>query len=118
MSASRSEYEGGPQAELASQFAAEIARRQHKVGDGASEEGSSNRGRADENTSGIREIVLDDNGEPTSIPRRPAPPPSSSNANELSELIRSPSFFFGFLLSVGSLILLLAIAGADSAASA
>jgi hypothetical protein len=79
--------------ELAAQFAAEQRRRKQQP------------------SSGIREVVLDQNGQPISIPRRSAPTPAEPQRFSPSGLI------FGGLLTAGSLALLLAISAADSAAS-
>ena len=89
---------------LAASFAAETARR-------ATTEGGSGGG------TGIREIVLNERGEPIAIPRRPAPPPSFSVKEEAADLVRTPGFLFGGLLTAGAALLLVAIASADSAAS-
>ena len=70
----------------------------------------------DEPFNGIKEIVLDSEGNPRAIPRRPAPPPASSDET-IRDLLRSPFFLFGSLVSAASLVLLLAIAQADANAS-
>ena len=103
--------DGGDQL-LASQFASEVLRRQQ-------EDEACNGGDGDgrEPFAGIREIVLDGEGVPTAIPRRPAPPPSSSMEGELRQLILNPQFLLGSVFALGSLVLLLAIANADAAAS-
>jgi hypothetical protein len=97
--------------DLASLFASEASRRK------AANERSTAPGPVLGDSSTIREIVLDDMGRPVSIPRRPAPPPGITASGELGQLLRSPSFAFGCILAVGSTVLLVAIAAADSAAS-
>ena len=87
-------------------FAAEARRRQAE----AREQGASD----EEPFRGIREIVLDESGRPIAIERRPAPAPSFDMRSQLADLISSPSFLFGVLISVASVVLLLAIAGADA----
>jgi hypothetical protein len=67
---------------------------------------------AEEAFSGIKEIVLDSDGKPLAIPRRP-PPPASTQREEVAGLLDNPLFYFGVAISVGSLALLLAIAAAD-----
>ena len=64
----------------------------------------------------VREIVLDSDGRPRSIPRRPAPPPANFQADAIEDLVQNPQFFFGVFIALGSLVLLLAIAAADDAA--
>ena len=65
---------------------------------------------------GIREVVLDAEGNAKAIPRRP-PPQTSTQRDEISALFQSPQFLLGVAFSLGSLLLLLAIAQADAAAS-
>ena len=66
---------------------------------------------------GIREIVLDDDGRPQAIPRRPAPAPDNFAAEGLASLPSNPQFLLGVLVFVGGLALLLAIGQADMEAS-
>ena len=66
---------------------------------------------------GIKEIVLDDSGRPTSIPRRPPPSPGITAQGEIQELLYSPSFLFGSIAAVASALILLAIFQADMDAS-
>ena len=100
--------------DLASEFAAEQRRR---------EQASENRNDREpaepepEPFSGIREIVLNEQGKPVSIPRRQPPPPSTSMSSTVGDLVRSPPFFLGVVASIGVLVLLLAISAADSDAS-
>ena len=101
-------------ASLAAQFAAERARRaanpqQQPDADAAATP-------KDEPFSGIKEVVLDGEGRPQAIPKRPPPPPSTSQTDEIKMLVQNPLFAFGSLLSLGSAVLLLAIAAADDAA--
>ena len=98
-------------------FAAEARRRQAEAREqGASDEAEAReQGASDEEPfRGIREIVLDESGRPIAIERRPAPAPSFDMRSQLADLISSPSFLFGVLISVASVVLLLAIAGADA----
>ena len=62
---------------------------------------------------GVREIVLDREGNPMSIPKRPAPPPASTD--DVQAIVTS-LFALGVLLSLGSAVLLFAIAVADAGA--
>ena len=100
---------------LAAAFAKEAAKRASSSSQPASSSGTPSA--ADEPFTGIKEIILDKNGSPTAIPRRPAPPPASTQADEVKDLLQSPSFLFGSLVSIASLVLLLAIAQADANAS-
>ena len=93
-------------ADLAAEFVAEQRKRMQ---DEASKQ---------EPFNGIREIVLDENGAPKAIPRRPAPPPGTSQSEEVRDLFGRPEFLAGVLVSFASLVLFLAIAAADSAANA
>ena len=103
--------------DLAAEFAAEQRRRELRPTEAAiKEEPDEETPRSDEPFTGIKEIVLGDDGRPRAIPRRPAPPPAATQQEEVAELLQSPLFFFGTAMSVGALGLLLAIAGADSAA--
>ena len=95
-------------------FAAELRRRQAAAGTGAAAAGGGSEG--EETFSGIREIVLDKEGNPMSIPKRDAPPPATTMSDEVTDLLTSPLFAFGVLISLGSLVLILAIAAADSSA--
>jgi hypothetical protein len=101
---------------LASAFAKEAAKRAQQQA--AQPSGSDKPATAaDQPFTGIKEIVLDRDGKAMAIPRRPAPPPSTTQADEVKGLLQSPSFLFGSLVSVASLVLLLAIAQADANAS-
>ena len=100
---------------LASAFAKEAAKRAQQSSSAAQPSGGMPS--PNEPFSGIKEIVLDQNGSPMAIPRRPAPPPASTQADEVKDLLQSPSFLFGSLVSIASLVLLLAIAQADANAS-
>lgn len=97
--------------DLASQFAKEAARRQQEQKTSPPPQDGA------EPFSGIKEVILDSDGTPRAIPRRPAPPPASTQADEVKGLVQSPFFIFGSLLSVASLALLLLIAQADANAS-
>lgn len=101
--------------DLAAQFAAEAAKRKSQP---PSESEPPSENGQPSTFSGIREIVLDENGDAQSIPRRPPPPPGMTQQDSVNDLLQSPSFLFGVLISVASLFVLLAIAGADAAASA
>lgn len=96
--------------DLAAEFAAEARARQAKAAPeaAAGQEGP---------FSGIREIVLDEAGKPKAVPRRAPPPPGTTMREEVGGLAATPGFVFGSLLTIGAAGLLLAIAGADSAAS-
>ena len=100
--------------DLAKEFAREASRRRDAASKGAAKPESS---ASEAPYTGIREIVLDDAGKPKAIPRRPPPPPASTMGDEVRDLTTNPQFLFGVLISAGSLVLLLAIAGADQAAS-
>ena len=92
--------------DLASQFAAEQRRRQTeppKPPEPPSERTE------------VREIIIDADGKPQSIPKRPAPPPANFAADGAADLVQNPQFFFGVFIAMGSLVLLLAIAAADNA---
>ena len=103
---------------LASAFAKEAAKRaQQQAVQPASSDTPTNGDAADQPFTGIKEVVLDQDGKAMAIPRRPAPPPSSTQADEVKDLLQSPSFLFGSLVSIASLVLLLAIAQADANAS-
>ena len=65
---------------------------------------------------GIREIVLDKDGNPMSIPRRPAPPPATTIADDVQTILTSPLFALGVIFSLGSAALLFAISLADAGA--
>ena len=71
---------------------------------------------SDEPFTGVREVILDGDGNARSIPKRP-PPPAPTQSGQVVDLVQNPLFYFGVLISLGSLGLLLAIAAADSAAS-
>ena len=84
---------------------------------GSDGEGGGSRAGEGEPFSGIKEIVLDDAGRPMAIPRRPAPPPSTTVQGELNELVMNPLFLVGCAFVIGGLGLLIVIAQADAAAS-
>ena len=65
---------------------------------------------------GVREVVLDREGNPMSIPKRRPPPPASSMADDVEAIVTSPLFALGVLLSLGSAALLFAISLADAGA--
>ena len=98
--------------DLAKEFAAELANRRQS---GFAEEAAPKEG--ERSFSGVREIILNEEGQPVSIPKRP-PPAADTQSNAVGQLLSSPQFLFGALISIGSLVLLLMIAAADSAASA
>ena len=63
--------------------------------------------------------MLDSDGTPKAIPKRAPPPPADTledNAASVRSLFSSPEFLLGTVISLGSVILLLAIANADAAA--
>ena len=102
---------------LERRFASELARRQaggmKPVTGGELETGS------DEPFRGVREVVLDSDGTPKAIPKRAPPPPADTledNAASVRSLFSTPEFLLGTVISLGSVILLLAIANADAAA--
>ena len=70
---------------------------------------------------GVREIVLDADGNPQSIPKR-APPErpdfAAERAADMRAIASSPLFRGGVLASIGAAVVLLLIANADAAASA
>lgn len=99
----------GDDGELARAFSDEVSRRQPSS--------DAVRKKASPPFTGIREIVLDSAGRPTSIPRRPAPLPSGSAAGALNDLVRTPAFALGTFSLVSVAVLLGWIASADSAAS-
>ena len=99
--------------DLEKSFAAELARRQQSEGAGsAAPDGAKP---APEPFTGIREIVIDEQGNAKAVEKRPPPPPGGGIAVDIGMLIRSPAFLFGTVLSVGSLLLLLLISAADEA---
>ena len=99
--------------DLEKSFAAELARRQQSEGAGsAAPDGAKP---APEPFTGIREIVIDEQGNAKAVEKRPPPPPGGGIAVDIGMLIRSPAFLFGTVLSVGSLVLLLLISAADEA---
>ena len=100
---------------LSAQFAAERARREQAGNIGVPSEEVLDLPEA-EPFSGIKEIVLDDAGNPIAIPKRPPPKSFATPQQELKMLITNPLFAFGVLATVGSIVLILAIAGADDAA--
>ena len=102
--------------DLAAQFAREAAKRKAQP-QPDNEPPPSENGPPSE-FSGIREIVLDESGNAKSIPRRPPPPPGMTQQDSVNDLLQSPSFLFGVLISVASAGIFIAIAGADAAASA
>ena len=104
--------------ELEQNFAAELARRRSGVSGPPSPDSRapSSPDSEREPFTGIQEIVLDDQGRPQAVPRRPPPPPASTIAADIAELFRSPEFVLGTVLSVGSLVLILLISSADAGA--
>ena len=105
--------------ELAKQFAEELANRRRQDDDqGSSSDDAAPPPPTEEPFTGIREVILNSEGQPVSIPRRPAPPPARTQRDETMDLVRSPGFIFGTLISLASFGLFLVIAAADSAASA
>ena len=71
---------------------------------------------ATEPFSGIKEIVLDASGNPKAIPRRPPPVAAATPRDEIAALVENPLFAFGVVATLGSFLLLFAIAAADDAA--
>ena len=94
---------------LATAFARERLRRELMA---TSKETTEDSRQPEEPFSGIKEIVLAD-GKPMAIPRRPVPPPATTMQGEIVDLTSSPLFLFGCVISLGSLVLILAIAQAD-----
>ena len=102
---------------LAGDFAAELRKRQAALANPTSEPANPvSEAPQRESYTGIREIVVGKDGVPTSIPRRPPPPPASTMGDEVRDLLISPSFALGVLIAVGSLVLILAIAASDAGA--
>lgn len=95
--------------ELAAQFAAERTRRQQpqQQPPKAADPG-------EEPFAGVREIVLDADGAPRAIPKRPPPATFAEQGGTRPSLV---GLAFGTLIAVASVALLLAIAGADAGAS-
>ena len=94
---------------LATAFARERLRRELIA---TSKETTEDSRQPEEPFSGIKEIVLAD-GKPMAIPRRPVPTPATTMQGEIVDLTSSPLFLFGCVISLGSLVLILAIAQAD-----
>ena len=103
---------------LEQRFATELARRlaQKQASPEQQQQASPEHKAADVPFGGIREIVLDPDGVPRAIPKRPPPPPADTQGNVIASLLTAPEFVFGMVLTVGSLALLLVIANADAGA--
>ncbi|KAL3916792.1 MAG: hypothetical protein SGPRY_006668 [Prymnesium sp.] len=98
---------------LSSRFAAEVARRQREQKLNTQRVDSSLA--AEQSFSGVREIVVRE-GMPQAISKRP--PPTASTMEDITwDMLISPNFLMGCVLSLGSVILLVAIASADWGAS-
>ena len=67
---------------------------------------------------GVKEVVLDGQGRPKEIEKRPPPPPRRrAGVESVRGLPENPVFLIGCFLGLGVLALILAIASADQAAS-
>ncbi len=107
----RASLDDSEDVDLARAFAAERRRR----AEGASSPPPSPR--REQGFTGIREVVLNEQGRPVSISRRDPPRPGTSVRDELSDLTTQPAFLLGVLAAIGTIALLVTIAAADSAAS-